>query len=62
MIITEDRKYIKDISFDNAEDFLKAISYDGKLYFCIRGIISLECMSLTNTNLKVRKNQIINNI
>lgn len=33
MIVTEDRKYIKDISFDNAEDFLKAISYGGELYY-----------------------------
>lgn len=33
MLITEDRKYIKDIAFNNAEDFLKAISYGGELYF-----------------------------
>lgn len=33
MIVTEDRKYIKDITYDNAEDFLKAISYGGELYF-----------------------------
>lgn len=33
MIVTEDRRYINDITFDNAEDFLKAISYGGELYF-----------------------------
>ncbi len=33
MIVTENRKYIKDIAFANAEDFLKAISYGGDLYF-----------------------------
>jgi len=37
MIVTEDRKYIKDISFDSAEDFLKAISYGGELYYLQRG-------------------------
>lgn len=33
MIVTEDRKYIKDIAYDNADVFLKAISYGGELYF-----------------------------
>lgn len=33
MIVTEDRKYIKDIAYDKAEDFLKAILYGGELYF-----------------------------
>ena len=33
MIVTEDRKYIKDITYENAEDFLKAVSYGGELYF-----------------------------
>lgn len=33
MIVTEDRKYIKDIAFNKAEDLLKAISYGGELYF-----------------------------
>lgn len=33
MLITEDKKYIKDMAFSNAEDFLKAISYGGELYF-----------------------------
>lgn len=37
MIVTEDRKYIKDISFENAEDFLKAISYGGDLHFLHKG-------------------------
>lgn len=37
MIVTEDRKYIKDISFDSAEEFLKAISYGGELYFLHKG-------------------------
>ncbi len=33
MIVAENRKYIKDIAFANAEDFLKAISYGGELYY-----------------------------
>lgn len=33
MIVTEDRKYIKDITYENAEDFLKAVSYGGELNF-----------------------------
>lgn len=33
MLVTEDRKYIRDIAFDSAENFLKAISYGGELYF-----------------------------
>lgn len=33
MIVAEDRRFIKDIAYDSAEDFLKAISYGGKLYF-----------------------------
>ena len=32
MITTEDRTYIEDLSYDNAEDFLHDISYGGKLY------------------------------
>lgn len=36
MIVTEDRKYIKDISFDSADAFLKAISYGGDLYFLMQ--------------------------
>lgn len=36
MIVTNDRKYIKDIAFNNAEDFLKAISYGGEMYFLRR--------------------------
>lgn len=37
MIVTEDRKFIQDINFNNAEDFLKAISYGGKLHFLQQG-------------------------
>lgn len=33
MIVAEDRRFIKDIAYDSAEDFLKAISYGGELYF-----------------------------
>lgn len=33
MIVTKDRRYVKDISFDSSDDFLKAISYGGDLYF-----------------------------
>lgn len=33
MTVSENRKYIKDFVFNNAEDFLKAISYGGDLYF-----------------------------
>ena len=34
MIQVEDRTYIIDLSYENAEDFLNDISYGGKLY-CI---------------------------
>ena len=32
MLTTKDKKYIKDIHFDTADDFLKSISYGGSLY------------------------------
>ncbi len=37
MIVSEDRQYIQDIAFDNAESFLKAISYGGELYYLQKG-------------------------
>jgi hypothetical protein len=32
MLTTENRKYIEDVHFENANDFLKSISYDGHFY------------------------------
>ena len=37
MIVTKDRKYIKDIAYKNAVDFLNSISYGGELDFLHNG-------------------------
>lgn len=50
MIVTEDRKYIKDITYENAEDFLKAVSYGGELYFMQQPYYIFRGHERINTN------------